>query len=190
LSEGKVARVYAAALYQAADEEGRVEAVRNDLGDFVRAVETSTELKQFLVAEGVSDSDKKQVLLELTEGGDDLVRNFLRIMVDKSRESALAETYQAYVDLVERAAGLVHVEVVSAVPLAPPLQQALKSKIESSLHKTVELSMTVDEDVLGGLKLRIGGRVADASVRYRLEKLRESLISPMASMEGSVEAAS
>jgi len=116
--------------------------------------------------------------------------NLLCLLVDKSRESALAETYQAYVDLVERAAGLVHVEVVSAVPLTPELQQALKSKIESSLHKTVELAMTVDEDVLGGLKLRIGGRVADASVRYRLEKLRESLISPMASMEGSVEAAS
>ena len=50
--------------------------------------------------------------------------------------------------------------------------------------------MTVDEDMLGGLKLRIGDRVADASVRHRLEKLRELLISPMASLEGSVEAAS
>jgi F-type H+-transporting ATPase subunit delta len=111
-------------------------------------------------------------------------------LVDKSREGALAETFEAYVDLVEKAAGLVHVEVVSAVPLPHKLQAALKNKIESSLAKTVELTMTVDEDMLGGLKLRIGGRVADASVRHRLEKLRESLISPMASMEGSVEAAS
>jgi F-type H+-transporting ATPase subunit delta len=190
LSEGKVARVYAAALHQAAEEEGRVEAVRRDLGAFVGAVESSPELRQFLVSEGVSDLHKKQVLLELTEGGDDLVRNFLRILVDKSRESALAETYQIYVHLVERAAGLVHVEVASAVSLTPALQEALKNKIESSLHKTVKLTMTVDEDMLGGLKLRIGGKVADASVRHRLEKLRESLISPLASMEGSVEAAS
>lgn len=190
MSEGKVARVYAAALFQAAEEEGRVEAVRSDLGAFVDAVESTPELRQFLVAEGVSDPLKKQVLLELTEGGDQLVRNFLRLLVDKSRESALAETFEAYVDLVEKAAGLVHVEVVSAVPLPHKLQAALKNKIEFSLAKTVELTMTVDGDMLGGLKLRIGGRVADASVRHRLEKLRESLISPMASMEGSVEAAS
>jgi F-type H+-transporting ATPase subunit delta len=190
LSEGKVARVYASALYQAAKEEGRVEAVRRDLGAFIEAMETSPKLRQFLVAEEISDFQKKQVLLELTEGGDGLVRNFLRLVVDKSRENALAETYQSYVERVEEAAGLVHVEAVSAVPVAAPIEEALKKKIESSLGKTVELTMTVDEDMLGGLKLRIGGRLADASVRHRLEKLRESLISPMASMEGSVEAAS
>lgn len=187
---GKVARVYAAALYEAAEEEGRVEAVRRDLSAFVGAVEASPELGQLLVAEEISDGQKKLVLLELTEGGDELMRNLLRILVDKSRESALAEILSAYVGLVEQAAGLVHVEVTSAVPLTPLLQEALKKRIESSLAKTVALTMTVDEDLLGGLKLQVGGMVADATVHHRLEKLRELLISPTASMEGSVEAAS
>ncbi len=83
-----------------------------------------------------------------------------------------------------------HVEVVSAVALTPSLQEALRTKIESSLQKTVELTLTVDPEILGGLRLRMGDRVADASVRHRLEKLRELLITPMASLEGSVEAAS
>ena len=190
MSQGKIARVYANALYEAANEEGRVEEVRRDLGEFVAAVESSAELRQFLVAEEISDARKSEALMELTEGGDELVRNLLRLLVDKSRESEFLGIYRAYVQLVEEAQGIVHVEVTSAVPLTAPLQEALKAKIESSLHKTVELTLTVDEEILGGLRLRIGDRVADASVRYRLERLREMLITPIASLEGSVEAAS
>jgi len=182
--------VYAAALYEAAQEEGRIGEVRRDLGAFVEAAESSGELRRFLVAEEISDSRKKDALLELTEGGEELVRNFLRLLVDKSRESELTGAYEGFVRLVEEAQGLVHVEVVTAVPLTASLGAALKAKLESSLDKTVELTMTVDEEILGGLRLRIGDRVADASVRHRLEKLHELLTSPMASLEGSVEAAS
>jgi ATP synthase F1 delta subunit len=184
VSEGKVARVYATALYQAAEEAGRVEQVRRDLGEFVQALDSSAELRRLLAAEQIADLKKTAVLMELTEGGDELMRNLLRLAVEKSRESEIAAIYRAYVDLVEQAQGLVHVEVVSAVPLPEALQEALRAKIESSLEKTVELSLTVDEDILGGLRLRIGDRVADASVRHRLERLREVLITPMASLEG------
>jgi F-type H+-transporting ATPase subunit delta len=190
LSQNKVARVYATALYEAALEEGRVEQVGRDLGEFVEAVKTTPELRQFLLGEEVSDARKKDALMELTEGGDELVRNFLRLVVDKNRESELIGVYDGFVSAVERAKGIVHVEVVSAVPLPDALRSALKEKIESSLQKTVELSLSVDEELLGGLKLRIGDRVADASVRHRLDKLRKLLTSPMASLEGSVEAAS
>jgi F-type H+-transporting ATPase subunit delta len=190
VGESKIARVYATALFQAAEEEGRVEEVRRDLGALVEAMEASAQLRQFLVAEEISDVRKTQVLMELTEGGDDLFRNLLRLLVDKSRESEVAAVFRSFVHQVEEAQGLVHVEVVSAVPLTAPLQEALRAKIASSLQKTVELTLKVDQEILGGLRLRIGDRVADASVRYRLEQLRELLITPMASLEGSVEAAS
>lgn len=184
MSENKIATVYATALYEAADEEGRVDQVRRDLGEFVQAIASSPELRQFLAADEISDLDKSKVLLELTEGGDELMRNLLRLMVDKNREDEIPATYRAFVELVEEAQGLVHVEVVSAVPLSEDLQKALKQKVESSLKKTVELTLKVDEEILGGLRLRIGDRVADASVRHRLEQLREVLTTPMASLEG------
>jgi F-type H+-transporting ATPase subunit delta len=76
------------------------------------------------------------------------------------------------------------------VPLTASVQEALRKKIESSLDKTVELTLTVDREILGGLRLRIGDRVADASVRHRLERLREVLTSPIAHLEDSVEATS
>jgi F-type H+-transporting ATPase subunit delta len=184
VSESKVARVYATALYQAAEEAGRVDQVRRDLGEFVQAIDSSSDLKLLLAAEEITDLKKTEVLLELTEGGDELVRNLLRLMVDKSRETELPATYRAYVDLVEQAQGLVHVEVVSAVPVPTDLQQVLRTKIETSLKKTVEFTLTVDKEILGGLRLRIGDRIADASVSHRLEQLREMLITPMASLEG------
>lgn len=190
MSESKIARVYAKALYQAAEEAGRVEAVQRDLGEFARALEVSPELRQFMATEDVPDSRKKEVLLELTDGGEELVRNLLRLAVDKGRETEVVAIYRAFVELVERARGVVHVEVVSAVPLPPELEQALRTKIESALNKTVELRLSVDKEILGGLRLRVGDRVIDASVRHRLERLRELLISPVASLEGSVEAAS
>jgi F-type H+-transporting ATPase subunit delta len=190
VSEGKIARVYATALYQAAEEEGRVEEVRRDLGEFVQALAASAEFKEFIVAEEISDTNKTKVLMELTEGGDELMRNLLRLVVEKNREGELAGVYRAFVELAERAQGLVHVEVVSAVPLTEAVRQALQAKIESSLQKTVELTLTVDKEILGGLRLRIGDRIIDASVRRRLERLREVLITPMLSLEGSVEAAS
>jgi F-type H+-transporting ATPase subunit delta len=182
--ETKVARVYATALYQAANEAGRVDKVRSDLGEFVQAIDSSPELKTLLAAEQITDLKKTEVLMDLTEGGDELVRNLLRVMVDKSRETEVPATYHAFVDLVEKAQGLVRVEVVSAVPMPENLQKVLREKIETSLKKTVELTLTVDKEILGGLRLRIGDRVADASVSHHLEQLRELLITPMASLEG------
>ncbi len=190
MSEGKVARVYGTALYEAAKEAGRTEQVRRDLGEFVRAIDASDQLRQLLATDEISDPKKTEVLLDLTEGGDEMVRNLIRILVDKSREREVAGIYRAYVSLVEEAQGLVHVEVVTAVAMPAEIQEALRGKIAASLGKTVELKLSVDKELLGGLKLRIGDRVADASVRYRLERLHESLISPMASLEGSVETAS
>jgi F-type H+-transporting ATPase subunit delta len=165
LSQSKISRVYAISLYEAAVDEGRVEAVRRDLGAFVEALKSSAELRHLLVAEEINDAQKTAVLMELTEGGDELVRNFLRIIVDKSRESELTDVYDGFVELDEKAKGIVHVEVVTAVDMT-------------------------DKEILGGLRLRIGDRIADASVRYRLDTLRELLTSPMASLEGSVETAS
>ena len=190
MSESKIARVYATALYQAATQADRTAQVGKDLGEFVEAVQASEDLRQLLSTEVVSNPKKKEILLELTQGGDEYVRNLLRLLVDKSRESEVAGIYRAFVALVERAQGLVRVEVATAVPMTAPLQEALQAKIASSLGKTVELKLSVDKELLGGLRLRIGDKIADASVRHQLERLRESLISPVASLEGSLETAS
>lgn len=190
MSETRIARVYAGALYEAAVEAGSVEAVRSDLTAFVEALAQSAELRALLLDEQMPGVEKKAALMQLTEGGDSLVRNFLRLLVDKRREPLLEEAHGLFVQKAEADAGVVKVDVATAVPVPELMRESLLKSLESSLGKKVELTLTVDEDVLGGVKLRIGDRIADASLRHRLEGLRARLVSPTARLEGSVEAAS
>lgn len=190
MSETRIARVYAGALYEAAVEAGSVNEVRSDLTAFVEALAQSAELRALLLDEQMSGGEKKQALMQLTEGGQSLVRNFLRVLVDKRRESVFEEACGLFVQRAEVDAGIVKVGLVTAVPVPDTMRESLLKTLESSLGKRVELTLTVDEAVLGGAKLRIGDRIADASLRHRLEGLSARLVSHTARLEGSVEAAS
>lgn len=190
MSQTRIARVYAGALYEAAVDAGRTDAVRKDLTSFVEGLAQSAELRLLLFDEQIPGEEKKLALMDLTEGGEGLVRNFLRVLVDKRRESVLEEAVSVFVERAEADAGIVKVELATAVPVPDEMRDRLVGSLESSLGKKVELTLTVDETVLGGVKLRIGDRIADASLRHRLEGLRARLVSPTARLEGSVEAAS
>ncbi len=190
MSEGKVARVYADALFRAAEEEGRIEAVRRDLRSFVEACRGSRELRDAFSNQDVAGETRKRLVMELTEGGEPLVRNLLRLLIDKGREEILEDLGHAFGEMVEAAANVVTVTLTTARPLPDGLMAEVKASLESSLQKTVELEHTVDEAIVGGAKLRIGDRIADASIRHRLDQLRARLTSPTARLEGSVEAAS
>lgn len=190
MSQTRIARVYAGALYEAAVDADKTDAVRRDLTAFVDALAQSGELRALLLDEQMPGEEKKSALMQLTEGGESLVRNFLRLLVDKDRESVLEEAFDVFVQRVEDDAGVVKVELATAVPVPDAMRDRLVKSLESSLGKKVELTLTVDETVLGGVKLRIGDRIADASLRHRLEGLRARLVSPTARLEGSVEAAS
>lgn len=190
MSDAKIARVYAEALFQAASEAGRIQAVRSDLASFVAAARESEQLGEFYQNQNFSEDSRKRIVMDLTEGADPLVRNFLRVLIDKGREDVLEEAGRLYQQLVEVADNRVTVELTTARPISKELQAEVRASLESSLRSTVELRLAVDESILGGAKLRIGDKIADASIRHRLDKLRARLISPTAKLEGSVEAAS
>jgi len=190
VSETKIARVYAGALYEAATETDRLEPVLRDLTAFVDAVEAVAELQAVFLDEKLPVEEKKRLLMELTDGGEELVRNFLRILVDKGRESILSEMHRLFVERMEAAEGLVRVEMVTAVPVPDSLRDEIFKTLETSLATKVELALVVDEGLIGGIRLRVGDRIADASVRHRLDQLRARLVSPTVRLEGTVEAAS
>lgn len=190
MSSTEIARVYGEALFDAASGAGRVEAVRRDLDEFVEALQSTSELRLFFLSRDVSDEGKRRTLQELTAGGDVLVRNFLQVLVDKGREPALEEIQEVYAGMADEAEGIVAVEVVTARELPEAAADEMKETLEASLGGSVELTLTVDEEILGGVKLRIGDRIADASLRHRLEQLRTRLVSATASLEGTVEAES
>ncbi len=191
MDDTRIARVYAEALFEAATEAGAVEPVRADLRAFTTALTESPELRAFFFQdEGLSAADKTKLAMQLTEGGDLRFRNFLKLIVDKRREPVVEEVGRLYDGLVERAAGVVKVELTTAVPLPGDVGDELKKSLEASLGKAVEITYKVDDSIIGGVRLRVGDRVADASLRHKFEQLRSRLVKPTARVEVSVEAAS
>ena len=168
-------RLYARALFEAAEEAGRVDAVHRDLDEFAAAVEASPELAAFLTNPQVEPAAKVGILGDLSEGGDELVRNFLRLIASKGRAGQIPGIRDEYQALVDRAQGRVAVELTTAFELSDDEAASIVSQIEQSSGRKVEATRKVDPELVGGMILQAGSLRVDASVRGRLERLRHEL---------------
>jgi F-type H+-transporting ATPase subunit delta len=170
-------RIYARALYEAAHDRDRVEQVAADLAELARAIDASKELAGFLDNPQVEPATKADVLGQVAEGGDDLVRNFVRLVALKGRAGQLPRIREEFQALVDAAAGRVAVELTTAYELPEEEAAAIVGKIEQASGRTVEASRKVDPSLIGGIVLQAGSLRVDASVRGRLERLRRELVS-------------
>ena len=168
-------RLYAKALFEAAEDSGRVDAVQRDLGEFADAVEASPELSAFLTNPQVDPAAKVGVLGELSEGSDELVHNFLRLIAVKGRAGQIPGIRDEFQALVDRAQGRVAVELTTAFELSDDEAAAIVAQIEQSSGRKVEATRKVDPELVGGMILQAGSLRVDASVRGRLERLRHEL---------------
>ena len=170
-----VAATYAEALYESAAEAEAVDAVSADVAAFAEAVETSDELRAVLENPEVETRAKKAVVGELVADAHPLVGNFLQVLIDRGRIAEFPEIARAFAERVSAAAGRLEVEAVTAVPLPDDLRTRILETIEKKTGSSVNLTETVDPDIVGGLVLRIGGVVVNGSVRHRIDELREAL---------------
>ena len=168
-------RLYAKALFEAADESGRIDAVQRDLSEFADAVEASPELSAFLANPQVDPAAKVGVLGELSEGSDELVHNFLRLVAAKGRAGQIPGIRDEFQALVDRAQGRVAVELTTAFELSDDEAASIVAQIEQSSGRKVEATRKVDPELVGGMILQAGSLRVDASVRGRLERLRHEL---------------
>jgi F-type H+-transporting ATPase subunit delta len=169
-------RIYARALYEAAAEQGRVDAAAHDLEAFAAALEETPELQAFLSNPQLEPAAKVDILEQLTEGADDLLRNTLRLLASKGRSGDIPQLAEEFRAIVDRAQGRVAVELTTPNELSDEEARAIVSKIEQASGRTVEAARTVDPDLIGGMILRAGSLRVDASVRGRLERLRRELV--------------
>jgi F-type H+-transporting ATPase subunit delta len=168
-------RLYAKALFEAAEDSGRVDAVQRDLGEFADAIEASPELSAFLANPQVDPAAKVGVLGELSEGSDELVHNFLRLIAAKGRAGQIPGIRDEFQALVDRAQGRVAVELTTAFELSDDEAASIVAQIEQSSGRKVEATRKVDPELVGGMILQAGSLRVDASVRGRLERLRHEL---------------
>ena len=169
-------RMYARALFAAAQEQDRVDEVQRDLNAFADAVDGSPELSAFLANPQVDPSAKADVLDELSAGADELVRNFLRLIAAKGRSAQIAGIRDELQTLVDRAQGRIAVELTTAYELSDDEAASILKQIEQASGRTVETTRKVDPDLIGGMILQAGSLRVDASVRGRLQRLRHELV--------------
>ena len=169
-------RMYARALFEAAQAQGRIDVARDEVAQVADALEATPELEAFLANPQLSPDAKADVLEEVMRDADPVVRNFVRVVAEKGRPGqlrAIADEFEAIVDAEQ---GRLKVELTTAYELAEDEARAIVAKIEQSSGRTVEASRAVDPDLIGGMILQAGSLRVDASVRGRLERLRRELV--------------
>ena len=168
-------RIYARALFEAAESAGHIDAVDRDLAAFVEALAETPALQGFLANPQLQPGAKGEVLAQLTQGADELVANTLRLLAEKGRSGEIAQVYEEFRAIVDRARGRVGVELTTAHELSDDEARTIVDKIEKASGRTVEATRTVDPDLIGGMILQAGSLRVDASVRGRLERLHREL---------------
>lgn len=171
-----VHRTYARALFDAAKEKARLAQVHEELGDFVAATEQVPELAALLENPEVDRTAKKAALEELLADADELVRNFLLLLVEKGRISGLREIARELDSLVAAEERRLEVEITTAVELSDEEAREIVEQIEEAAGRKVEASRAVDSALIGGIVLQVGSLRVDASVRGRLDQLRRDLL--------------
>ncbi|MDQ3822848.1 MAG: ATP synthase F1 subunit delta [Actinomycetota bacterium] len=167
--------MYARALFQAAKEQGRLSRVREELGDFVATVAEVPALRNLLRNPQLDPRARRAALEDLLGDSDLLVRNFLLLTAEKGRAGQVEEIHRELERLVAADERRLRVRLTTAHELSEEDAGRIVRQIEDASGRSVEATREVDPDLIGGLVLQAGSLRVDASVRGRLERLRQEL---------------
>jgi len=168
---------YALALFNLADETGVLSAVEADLKAFEDLRVQSPELRTLLVSPRFTAEDKARGLAAIADraGFNDTTRKFLGVVSGNGRAAALAAIVQAFKSLAASRRGVVSAQVVTAAPMTAAQSKALSEGLRQALGKDPEIETRVDPAILGGVKVRVGSRLYDASLKSKLDSLKFAL---------------
>jgi ATP synthase F1 delta subunit len=170
-----IAQVYARSLFEVAQERGVLDQVREQLGQFTEAMQGNRELQVFFFSPYFSTEEKKNGLKRAIEGAEPTFMNFLEVLVERHRMPAIFRIQARYEGLWDDANQLLPVQITSAVALEDSTVQSIGERIGGQTGRKVTLTSTVDPDILGGIVLRVGNFILDASIRNRLNQLRKQV---------------
>lgn len=173
----EIAQVYARSLFEVAKEQSKLDVIKEQLGQFADALDETRELSIYFFSPYFSTAEKAEGLGRLLEGVDPTLENFLELLIENHRMPVIFRTRREYDVLWEKENQLLPVTVTSAVKLDEATVQSIGDAIGKQTGQKVQLTADVDPDVLGGLIVRVGNSILDASIRNRLENLRRSVAS-------------
>jgi F-type H+-transporting ATPase subunit delta len=167
--------IYARALFGAAKEKGRLAAVRADFADLAEAVDASVELRNLLRNPQIDARAKKAGVDAVFADADELFRNFLKVLAEKGRLAEVDDIQREFERLVAAEERVLKVELTTARELTDAEAAEILDQIGRAAGRRVEATRSVDPSLIGGLVHQAGSSRAHASVRGRLQSLRQEL---------------
>ena len=171
----EIAEVYARSLFEVAKEHDILDEIHDDLGAFATALEENRELAVFFFSPYFSSEEKKDGLKRAVTGADPIFMNFLEALLERHRMPVIFRMRTRFEQLWDEEKKLLPVEITSSVQLDKAIVQSIGERIGEQTGQKVELSSKVDPEILGGLVVRVGNFVLDASIRNRLNQLRKQV---------------
>jgi F-type H+-transporting ATPase subunit delta len=171
----EIAAVYARSLFEVAKEQGKLDEVREQLGQFADAMQADRDLQVFFFSPYFSTPEKDDGLDRAVSGADETLVNFLKLLIENHRMPVIFRVRRGYDELWEEENKLLPVQITSAVALDEATVKQIGDRIAEQTGQRVDLSASVEPDILGGIVVRVGNQVLDASVRNRLEQLRKQV---------------
>ncbi len=173
----EIARVYADALFEAAKNGDKLDEIHSELDEFADAMNESNDMRVFFFSPYFSSEEKKSAIGETVSSASDEFVNFLELLAEKHRVPAIFHIRRRFDELWAEANKRLEVTLTSAVELDKSVVEKVGKEVERQTDRTIDLQAEVDPDILGGLVLRVGNRVLDASLRSKLERLRKEVAS-------------
>lgn len=171
----EIGQVYSRALFETALQHGELDEVQEQLGIWADALGENKTLQTFFFSPRFSSAEKKDAIRRIIEGGNEHFLNFLELLAERHRLPATFRIRRAFDELWREEHKMLPVEVTSAIELDDSLVRSIGERIEERTGRRIELTSRVDPDIIGGIVLRVGNKVLDASVHGRLERLRRQI---------------
>ena len=171
----EIAQVYARALFEVALEHDVLDPVREQLGQLADAMHDNRDLAVFFFSPYFSTDEKKQGLHRALAGAEPAFENFIEALIERHRMPAIFRVRAHFDQLWDEEKKLLPVLVTSAVKLDESVVQSLGDRIGEQVGRNVQLSTEIQPDILGGIVLRVGNVILDASIRNRLNQLRKQV---------------
>lgn len=177
LKTDRVGRVYAEALLELADEANAVDTIADQLADLLPILDAEGELHRLLINPAIADAERGAIVKRVFEGKvHPLLFKMLRVLGDKGRLGSLPEVASGYLLAVAEQRGQVDVIAYVASALEPDESVRVAEQIGTALGKRVTLTQKVDPSLIGGMKIKVGDRLIDASVASQLRTLKNKII--------------
>jgi F-type H+-transporting ATPase subunit delta len=171
----EIAQVYARALFEVAVEHDALDEIREQLDAFADAMDSNRQLAAFFFSPYFSAKEKKQGLEKAVTDANPAFDNFLQALIERHRMPAIFRIRKEFIVLWDEERRLLPVQITSAVELDSETVENLGKRIGEQVDRQIELSSEVDPEIIGGVVLRVGNVILDASIKNRLEQLRKQV---------------